>query len=203
MKNNNFGNKLYRRVQQISPILILITTIVIIFIYKEKITIWEDTGFYSVLAYTLVLYLAGLFGNKFDGLKKKQPWIILSLIIFILIITTSIIKKELLIWEAPLERTHIMLLYLLIVLLFIIINCILIKANVPEKGELKNSLKYNEFPIFIAFLLLTSYAWALGDEKIKELGIDPLLSGAIGISLLTSNIIWGIIDNNQYFINGD
>ncbi len=210
----------YEYVQIWAPIVVFIITIIWGFglFFETDILYWknwEDACVFSTLAYTVLLYLSGMFGGKFKGvidLNKgvdlglylkvylkvylKKVGAIGLLIIFIGILAISIGKEKMVFIDIPLGRIRIMLLYFLISLSYFGLNIILIKIDVPEKDEIVNSIKYCDGPTCITFFVLFIYAYWLGSQKINELKIDPFFSGAIAFQMILSNIIWGMMDNS-------
>lgn len=193
------GKGIYKWVQILAPFVVFGLTIFWGFTLKndEHCKSWEHACVYSTLIYTGLLFGAGLLGDKFKGVNSRQAIGISLLLFCIILFAISTLKEELVFFEVSLCRIIIMLLYFLISLSYFIINIVLIKADIPEKDEIINSIKYCEGPISLIFIILFIYALDLGSQKINDLGIDPFFSGAIAFQMILSNIIWGIIDNSQ------
>ncbi len=207
----------YEYVQIWAPIVVFIITIIWGFwglFFETDISFWknwENVCVFSTLAYTILLYLSGMFGDKFKGvidLNKgvdfgvylkaylKKVGAIGLLIVIIGILAISIGKEKMLFIDMPLGRIIIMLLYFLISLFYFGLNIVLIKIDVPEKDEIVNSIKYCDGPTCITFFVLFIYACCLGSQKINELTINSFFSGAIVFQMILSNIIWGMMDNS-------
>ena len=208
----------YEYVQVWAPIVTFIITIIWGFggfSLKNDINYWknwENACVFSTVFYTILLFITGLFGGRFVGLidlqvnadlkeflkeHLKKVGTIVSSLIIIVIFAIFIGKENLLLIDIPLNRIELMALYFFISLLYLKINKILAKSNIPEKDEMKNSILYCDGPISFTFLILVIYAMVLGSQKINDLGINPFFSGAIAFQMILSNIIWGIIDNSQ------
>lgn len=199
VKWKKVGKGIYKWAQILAPVLVLGLTIYLGFTLKtdEYFQGWEQACVYSTLIYTALIFVTGLLGDKFEGVSRKQGVIISLLLFGVILCAISTLKEELVFIEVSLNRTGLMVLYCAISWCYLAVNIVLITANIPEKDEIINSIKYCEGPISLTFIILAIYALDLYCRQSDDPGINPFFSGAVAFQMILSNVIWGIIDNNQ------
>ena len=192
------GKGIYNWVQILAPFIVFILTIILGVTLKanEYCKSWDQACVVATLIYTGLIFGAGLAGEKFKGVDNNQVIGICLLLFAIILCSISTLREKLVFSDITLCRLSIMGLYIIISLSYFFINILMIKANVPEKDELINSVKYCEGPIAFIFVILFLYACSLGLKKIGDLKIDSFFSGAIAFQMILSNIIWGMMDNS-------
>lgn len=186
-----------------APIIILVIAIIygisgIVLKNDRPYRTWELAAVYSTIAYSVVLWLLGFLRKKFEGARFEQGMIITLLLLFIVYCAYSTLAEELKLFDRPLHRVGIMVLYLLISITYIAIDFILIRTttNKSEKEEVKNSFFYCDGPTCIVFSVLLIFAFISKIQKTNELN-DTFFSGAIAFQMILASIVWGIIDNSE------
>ncbi len=184
-----------------TPIIILVPTIIygisgIMFKNDRPYRTWEVAAVCSTIAYTLMILITGLSGDKFKGVNYKQGIIIGLLLVFIIYFALSTLAEELEIVDIPLQRVGIMMLYLCISICYVVIDFILIRAHIREEDEIKKSIFYCDGPSCVIFSVLLIFAYISEFQKINELN-DTFFSGTIAFQMILASIVWGVIDNNE------
>jgi len=162
---------------------------------------WENVSVTTTIIYAVVLYGFGLFGGKFDKLKRMPKAFVITFLVIIIFITipfssaflgeffkVSFLNKLALI----LDGGRIVKMWLLTITasFFLVIDVIMMKSEGDDKIKFHINLKYSELPVFGAFIILLAYSYFLGDIKITKYGLDSFFAGAVAFQMISSNIVW-------------
>ena len=162
---------------------------------------WENVSVTTTIIYAAVLYGFGLFGGKFDKLKRMPKAFVITFLGIIIFTTipfssaffgeffkNAFLNKLALI----LDGGRIVKMWLLTITasFFLVIDAIMMKSEGDDKIKFHINLKYSELPVFGTFIILLAYSYFLGDIKITKYGMDSFFAGAVAFQMISSNIIW-------------
>lgn len=194
----------WERVAFWTPIAILVASIIygfsgIVFGNDEPYKMWEDAAICSTVVYTLVILLTGILEKdkedkraKFEGVNRNQGILLGVLLLLILVFAYINLFNE------TLQCVGRLQFFLYISICYVIIDCILIKADIPEKNETINALFYCDGPTFIIFSVLLIYAACISVFQKTSKVNDSFFSGAIAFQMILASIVWWFIDNCEH-----
>jgi len=168
---------------------------------------WENASVTTTIIYAVVLYGYGLFGDKFDNLKKLPRGFVITFLVIIFFITLPFslafvadlfnLDK----WALILDVGRIAKMWLLTItaLLFLFVDALMMKSEKFEEIIKFNiNLKYSELPVLGVFIVLLVYSYFLGNIKITEYKLDSFFAGAVAFQMISSNIIWMQTDDKLW-----
>lgn len=166
---------------------------------RERYKNWETCALLFTFTYTIYLYVKNR--KKFKNVMG-WPAMFLGVAPLALMFTTIISASghlEVGGVRVEIHRPEIMVALVVTSLLFVVVDLILfrsLKAKYPkDSNAFWLSFQYSDFPILVAFILLTIYAFALGEDEIKRDHMDAFFAGAIAFQMILSNIIWTVTDD--------
>jgi len=160
---------------------------------------WEVAALGYTIIYTGIIYFDGLMKNYFNNIDGRIvallfiPFLGLS---FSFILSLGAYSH---LFNFTLDRRWSMCCLWITTFFFVVVDFILFKelsSRLPRVSKAYlQSLKFSDFPIFIAFAALTAYAFYIGKDEIDREHMDSFFSGTIAFQMMLSNIIWTLTDD--------
>jgi hypothetical protein len=157
---------------------------------------WETASVRVTAVYALIIYLKLFLDKDIGRIKLFLAFPALSLIWLATMISTSgeleINGRRLLVGS----RANIMMLLWLGSSIFCILDLLLAsEKNSKYRDSFKQSLRFSDFPVMVAFLVLWYYAHKIQSKPSLAQMMEPFFGGAVAFQMMLSNVVWLLTDD--------
>lgn len=157
---------------------------------------WEHASIIGTMLYAAGLYMKLFLDNQLSG--KKLALAVLAVGMLLIASGLSGIPDLSIGGKAIYTNSRTTTMFLLFVAasLFCALDGVFATHDGRYSVSYKNSLKFSDAPITLAFLTLWLYSmYVQSDQKLAE-SLDPFFSGAIAFQMILSNFVWSITDDD-------